>query len=77
MKETTNEVVRDIHNYVTTSSGATTKTVNELVKDIRDAVANGVMSESDVRAIISEIVGQAPEALDTLEGGLRLDNTCQ
>ena len=25
------------------------------------------MSESDVRAIISEIVGQAPEALDTLE----------
>ena len=36
MNETTNEVVRDIHSQVTSASGASTKTVNELVKDIRD-----------------------------------------
>lgn len=62
-EETINELVRDIHGSVQNSS-TTTKTTQELVKEIRDAVADGVISEQEVRDLI---IDNAPEQLNTFK----------
>lgn len=65
MAQTIQELTTDIRNSV--AGRGTGKTTQELVREIRDAVKNGIMKESDVRSIIAELTDGAPEELDTFK----------
>lgn len=65
MAQTIQELTTDIRNSVAGRGNG--KTVQELVREIRDAVKNGIIKESDVRSIIAELTDGAPEEFDTFK----------
>lgn len=65
MAQTIQELTTDIRNSVADRGNG--KTTQELVREIRDAVKNGIIKESDVRRIVAELTDGAPEELDTFK----------
>ena len=65
MAQTIQELTTDIRNSVAGRGNG--KTTQELVREIRDAVKNGIIKESDVRRIVAELTDGAPEELDTFK----------